>query len=257
MGYRRIDLPGVQDEIQQVCPIAQERLVVFGYSGGYAVYIMDQKKGAVADSFMGYSPVMSPNQHWVIFREFYAYHTEFVVGEQYLLYDLSGSAASNRHGLTPYTSGIPGRSVYPTTPGSAPVDRRDVPESQGHRFRSTSFYWSRDSGFVAFADSVQGTFSLVLSSVAADKITTYVHPVSSSDVCSGDPPAVSDTSDLTLKHAEISSVGSSPVIVAQFVSGGRHCTPKEITLGLADSKLAETEVYEPRQRKAATPIKRP
>jgi hypothetical protein len=53
-GTRRIDLPGVQSEIQQVCPIARDRLVVFGsyYDASYFVYIIDRKEAILVDSFV-------------------------------------------------------------------------------------------------------------------------------------------------------------------------------------------------------------
>jgi hypothetical protein len=199
---------------------------------------------------------MSPDRRWLILRQFYAFETDFVVSEQYLLYDLSGDAASNRHGLTPYTSEIPGRAVYPASPGNLPGDPEDVPGSRTHRFRSSSFYWSQDSRFVAFADSVQGVFSVVLVSIASDKITAYVRPLLPANVCSGDPATVADTSNLTLIHAEIASVGSSPVIVAQFESANHLCAPKQLTPGLTDFKLADAEVWEHRKLKPATVIKR-
>jgi hypothetical protein len=131
----------------------------------------------------------------------------------------------------------------------------DVPVSQTHRFRSNSFYWSGNSQFVTFADSVQDIFSVVLASITPDRITAYVHPISSADICSGDPGYFGDTSDLTMKRAEITSAGSSTVILAIFESADRQCTPKQATLGLTDFKFAETEVWEHRKLKPSTPIK--
>jgi hypothetical protein len=253
---RRIDLPGIQDEIQQVCAIPGARLVVFGWHGGYSVYIIDQSKGTVVDSFTSYSPIMSPDHRWLAMRRFYAPQSDFVVSEQYLLYDLAGGRDSNRDPVGGHTSWAPGREIYPVVTNNAPIDPLDVPEPNTHQFRASSFYWSQDSQYLVFADTVQNAFSVVLSAIVGDKITTYIHRVSSSDVCSGDPSSVTDTSSLTLKHAGVTNIGNSAIIVAQLDSAGLACTPKQTSLGFADFKPAESEAWEHRKLKPATAIER-
>src|SRR4051812_20198962 len=100
-----------------------------------------------------------------------------VQSEQYMLYDLLASAQANRHGSTPYTSDIPGDVIYPAASGGEPTDVADVPDSARHDFRSGSFYWSPDSRYLAFADDVGESLSMVLVSVDSGKIRSFVHEV--------------------------------------------------------------------------------
>jgi hypothetical protein len=95
----KISIPEVvADVIDEVCPISGGRLVVFG-SVGYElknINIIDSAKAALLDSFDGFTPAMSPNQRWLVYRKFYPFHTELPVSEEYLLYDLSKTPAQNR-----------------------------------------------------------------------------------------------------------------------------------------------------------------
>ena len=155
-----LELPGVQHEIREVCPISQNRLIVFGwYETMHVITIIDETHGSIIDSFMAYDPVMSLDQHWLVMRAFHSLHPQLTPSELYLLYDLSQSPAANRHGLTPYTADIPGWEVYPVTPKNAPLEERDIPESENHRFQSSTFYWVPDNNSLVFADSVQETLS--------------------------------------------------------------------------------------------------
>jgi hypothetical protein len=59
--------------VEEVCQISRDRLVVFGDTGtATSLVILDQKAGKVIDEFFAYDPVISPNQHWIAFRDFYA-----------------------------------------------------------------------------------------------------------------------------------------------------------------------------------------
>jgi len=255
-----VKLPGVQQEIREVCPISGNRLIVFGwYQTIHVITVIDQTSGTVVDSFMAYDAVMSPDQHWLVMRGFYPLHPQVTPSEVYLLYDLSQSAAANRHGLTPYTADIPGWVVYPVVPKNAPIDPADVPDSEEHRFRSRTFQWSADSHSAVFADSMQDTLSIIVVTLGYDKIHTYVHPVSKSEVCMG-AAASAGTSDLTLAHAEVSTLPVSSLVVhAEFSSldSGTPCISTQLNLHLHDFQAARTEVYKPRERNQAVPIPRP
>jgi len=242
-GVRSIRLPGVQNEIQQVCPISGNRLVVFGAHDGYTVHIVELRSGTVVDSFPSYSPVMSPDGRWLAMRVFHATQTEFPVSEQYTLYDLTRSAQSNRHGSSPYTSEIPGEAVYPVTATGAPANIADVPDSSRHEFRSSSFYWSADSRYLAFADSVGKSLSIVLVSIDGDKIGRFVHGVAQAEVCA-ERAAV-------MQGAQIyDSAGAGTTVVTKLNSEG-NCKPKDLTLTMSDFKRAAIEEHEPIKRKPA------
>ena len=60
---------------------------------------------AILDIFGARDPVVSPDRHWLVYRERYPTRVE-VVWEQYLLYDLTKDAAYNAvPGATPQTAG--------------------------------------------------------------------------------------------------------------------------------------------------------
>ena len=100
----------------------------------------------------------------------------------------------------------------------------------------------------------------MLVTLGEGKIHTYVRSVSRSEACE-QAAAVTDTSNLTLPHAEISpaSVGG-PLIQGELEVGygyeGPRCTTKRLTLRFDEFEPAKIEVYEPRQRKQAVPLKK-
>ena len=98
----------------------------------------------------------------------------------------------------------------------------------------------------------------MLVALEKDKIHTYVHLVSRSEACE-QAAAVTDTSNLTLTHAEISpaSVGG-PLKQAGFEVGygyeGPRCNTERPALRFDEFQPAKIEFYEPRQRKEAVPL---
>jgi hypothetical protein len=257
---RSISLPGIQNEIRQVCPIGQDRLVVFAWDeGAYNITVVDRVNGTVVDSFMNYNPVMSPDQHWLIMRRFYSLHTDVNVSEQYLLYDLRASAAENRHDPKGDDREVAGAVVYPVVPQNSPFDPPDVSDAETQRFRSSSFFWAPASQALVFGDSVQDVLSIVLISVTDGGIKSYAHSVSLADVCrEGTSHDLNSSailnSSLMLGHAEVASLGSTLVVMADFQLGSSSCKPKRLTLSLDDFKIAETKLSRPRKRKQSTAI---
>jgi hypothetical protein len=137
-----VALQGVNDEILEVCPMASNKLVVFGSTDvGYEVNSIDTRRYVVSDSFAAYAPLMSPNQQWIAYRHFSAPQSEIKISEEYLLYDLNASASANRHNLTAYTIDAIGWAMYPAVPRNAPANLLDIPQSEGHDWRSRSFFW--------------------------------------------------------------------------------------------------------------------
>jgi len=248
-----IELQGVNEDILEVCPLASNKMVAFGSTGvGYQVNIIDTLHYAVADSFSASDPAMSPDQHWIAYRQFYPPQSEINISEEYLLYDLNASASANRHNLTPYTIDSIGWAMYPALPGGAPVDRGDIPESKRHEWRSKSFFWGPDSRSVVFADSVGKNLSLVVVLVASDKPQAYTHAVSTVEICDG---AASEEPYFTLDNASVTSdSGGGPGVVASFNdSSGSACQPRQLNLNFGDFKPARVEMYEHRKLKPAVP----
>jgi len=230
---------------------------VFGWNDvGYSITIIDPAHGAEADSFSAYTPVMSPDRHWIAARHFYPPQTEFRISEEYLLYDLNSSAEKNRHGVTPYTSDTAGWAMYPAFPDGAPADLPDMPEANAHDWRSKSFFWASDSRSLVFADRVSQDLSLVLILTTDGKPQAYVRPVSATEICAG---VLRGAPYLILGDADVSSgSGGKPVaVLARFEDpgpgNGGTCQPQQLNFGFEEFRLAETEVYEHRKLKESTP----
>lgn len=235
---RSARLPSLTNEIRQVCPVG-EHLVVFAWDAGgaYEICIIDMKSGSILDSFLAYDPVMSPDRRWLVMRVFYPYHTEFVVSEEYALYDLRASPQENRHGPVARSIDSPGWAIYPVLENNFQVEAGDVPDAQTHQFMSRSFYWDATGRYVVFADIQHDTLSVVLSRIEDSKITTWVHPLAASELCSS-------ASESRLSQATVSLIDPlTPVVIAQFSPDESRCLQKPLTLTLTDFKPAEMESY--------------
>ena len=235
---RTLELHDINTEIEEVCPLASNRLVSFASNSvGYTINIIDLSRGAVLDDFVAYDPLMSPNQRWIASRRFQPPQSEITVSEEYLLYDLNAGPASNRHNVTPYTADAVGWAMYPAFPGAAPADLFDIPDADIHVWRSKSFFWASDSSSVLLADSVGQNLSLVLVVTKNEKPQAYTYSVSAADICAGARPG-----DLTLEDASINSVpGGGPNVLARFGSSS-DCQARSLNLTLNDFRPARVEI---------------
>jgi len=240
--------------VEQVCPIASGRYLVFGRTSAnsYQVFILNGDTGGIADKFEAYDPVVSPDQHWLVRRDFYSGHSEVPFSEEYLLYDLTRDAAGNTAGTpTPYTEGMRGRVIYPVVADEKPFEHAAyaLPEQQMHVFRSNSFYWSSDSRAVLLADSVQDALSLVLLVLYPGGPKAFVHPVVPTEVCEQGPEGnINKETWLMLSQGEVDAKGQ--IIQAHFRSLDEgDCRPKFLVLSLADFRPAAVEVHPPMLRK--------
>lgn len=132
-----IDLPAVS-QIQQVCDVAPNKLVVFGLEAPavYSINIIDKNTWRVLDSFEGFSPALSPDKHYVVFRKFYPRQTSLPVSEEYLLYDLDKDWKQNRGvGLSEKETVSVGVVIYPLGRPNTNADDLGLPADQLHVFR--------------------------------------------------------------------------------------------------------------------------
>jgi hypothetical protein len=257
----RVQLKGFQEDVDRICSVSESRLVVFGKAhGSYSINIVDAKDGSVIDWFMLVCPVMSPDQHWIVGRDFIAPQTELSQSEEYLLYDLSKDATHNRSpGLTRYTAGAVGEVVYPKVAGNTPFEHIGSPSAQTHVARSSTFYWSSDSRSLAFADSVQAELSIILVRLDKDGFSTFVHPVTVSEACLESPETPADTAPLTVPKIEVgSSTKRDDLIEVTFAAAptSPKCTPKTLTLLQSrDFQPAELEIHQVPARTQSVPKK--
>jgi hypothetical protein len=243
----KINLPAVVNKIEEVCPLSDGRFVVFGHSGYSAsVDIIDSTTATLIDDIWGFSPAMSPNQRWLVYRKFYPRHTDEAVSDEYLLYDLTKTPAQNRPpGIALDDHWDVGRAIFPLGQKNLAGDNIGVPENQQHSCRSESFLWAPDSRAVAFADSVQGKLSIVLVGVDENGNTTAsVRTISIAEVCG---PATHEGSlpslDITASELEVEQSGDRSIHLGFLTGMVPNCELKKVDLHLEDFQPAKTEVH--------------
>jgi hypothetical protein len=132
----RLKIPGGMDEAQQACPLPGNRALIFGVAAPslYNLVLVNTSTGAPIDSFYAFSPVISPNQRWLIMRKFYPLGgSTTTVSEEYLLYDLRKGRAENRADPRMVDSYMEaGHAVYPLGQQNFLGDNIGVPENQVH-----------------------------------------------------------------------------------------------------------------------------
>jgi hypothetical protein len=234
----KILMPTVR-KVEEVCPLTGNRLLVFGDTGNgsYDAYLIAESTGVVLDSFIAFTPAVSPDQHWLAMRDWIIPQAELPATEQYLLYDLTKDAAGNRSFPWSDPRQVPryGRTMYPVTPNRVPFENHGVREDQVHTFWGESFYWAGDSKSLVFADRTQGGLAMVLVQVGEKELTTLLHPVSADEVCG------------RLSDATISEPYGVPEIQATFYAPGSTPCTKVLTLHGDDFLPAKEEVYPPRK----------
>ncbi|HEY1339910.1 MAG TPA: hypothetical protein VGF59_20500 [Bryobacteraceae bacterium] len=234
---------GAVDAIQQICPLGNGRLLVFGRfndPNGLAVYLIDAVKGVRLDRFSVRNPAVSPDQHWMALREYFPAFMESVPSEQYRLYDLTKDAAGNRFpGVNyAYVAGT-GRTMYPATAKHLPFEHGSVPPQETHSFEGGSFAWAADSKALVFFDRTPQRLAAVLVTIGEDDLTTYLHPLPD------------ETCPVSISRAEFtpSQSNAPPGVRIEFVG----CPP--LVLRSSEFKLAPIEVHNPIPRKPSTLVK--
>jgi hypothetical protein len=167
------------DEVQQVCPLPGNRLLVFGPlndRSGYEVDFIDGATGKEMDSLWARSPTMSPDQRWLAFREFYPAQSDIDQSESYWLYDLAKDRAGNKIPGTDYGDmGSLGYAIYPIRRQIAPESRTPPSPETVHTFPGGAFHWASDSKSLMFTDSTEKGATVVLARVGSAGVTTYVY----------------------------------------------------------------------------------
>ncbi len=240
----KISLPGVVNEIDEVCPISGDRVVIFS-SSGYSswVNVVDSMKASLVDSIHGFSAVMSPNQRWIVYGKFYPRFTELPPSSEYLVYDLTKRPAQNR----PASVAVDdyedvGAVIFPLGQKNLPFDNIDVSKNQQHQLASESFYWSADDRAVVFGDLLQGKFSVVLVTLDENGNTTAsVSPISIFDICG-------KATDIEgLRHLEAAEVGPDQSGDRSIRLGfnNPNCSPKTLEFHPSDFQPAKPEAHTP------------
>jgi hypothetical protein len=90
-GASTVDVKlGSVDEVQEVCPLANNRVAIFSRAGDtqtYSIHVVDATNGRVIESFDVRSPATSPDQRWLAARQFFPAQMQSPM-EIYGVYDL-------------------------------------------------------------------------------------------------------------------------------------------------------------------------
>ncbi len=182
-----IQMPAVS-KVEQVCPNIAGKMLLFGRVTeiSFDIYIVDSSDGRVLDTMLATTPAISPDQHWLAYRAFWPRFSDLEPSEEYLLYDLTGDAASNTAtGVKADLFPARGFVLYPRVADSKPFSHAGLPPGLTHVSRADALRWSDDSKSVIFADSVQDKVSIVLVEIGKSNrdLTQRVLPVIPAQVC--------------------------------------------------------------------------
>ncbi len=247
-------IPIIGTQIVTTCTLDDGQMVVIATvgAGDDDISILDVRNGHLLAAFTGLDSAISPDGHWLIRRDFYPPQSQVKFSEEYLLYDLTKSAADNRAaGVTVYTESAKGRVIYPMVENGTPFEHSDLPEKQTHSFRDLTFHWASDSAAVLFADSVKESLSVVLITFQGTSTEAYVHPVSANAICLPGDQTAPDQKLLKLAQVGLGpEVNGDRLIDLQFQSYDEvACKPKAITVQMKDFTPVELEVPPPPPRR--------
>lgn len=131
------------------------------------VTIVALPSGAVVDHFGCFLPALSPDRHYLAFVKDFPPHPGPVgISDEYIVYDLTGSAEYNHPRFKPGTEYDAGWAVYP--PAATNAAQENIlpnPALPAHNLSSRRLFWLEDYEF-AFADSFRGSDRLVLVNLA-------------------------------------------------------------------------------------------
>jgi len=241
-------------EIFQVCPLQNDRMVIFADPGfGFSVIVIDTAKGVMLDRFLAYyTPSMSPDQRWLVFPKFYPRFTELPASDEYLIYNLSKSPEANRPSGAKQAGELDvdvGSVIFPVGWKNESGDNIGRPEEQQHGMGPV--FWAPDGRSLVFDDGVMNTHSVVWVTITENGVTSArVHPFPSAEECpnfglngelqEGPPTALSD-----VEFGPGEGVGALLLLKFRSDLGELGCASKPIALYAADFQPAKVEIRVP------------
>lgn len=221
---------------RQACRLPGQRILLLGDAGGRdTVVVVNLASGTLDDVFRAYSPAISPNRRWVIFRRFYPLQGVPDPSDQYMLYDLRKPSSENR--VTDAVGlGAPGVEIYPVEDKF--FSNVEVPDEEKHEYRSP-FFWSADSKAVLFADLYQNKTDLILVTLEDNRHTALVLPVDPLKLC-----RESEKPDyIPLASARLTPLGPGGwEITAEF---GSFCRPDPLIVSSDRFRPARVQEHRP------------
>jgi hypothetical protein len=241
----RLDLPGVVGQIDEVCPISDQRLLIFASNyAGEVVFLIDKSKSELMDSIWCFQPKLSPNQRWLAYRKFFPKRTQYPASAEYLLYDIQQTPRQNRPAGGSIDDYVDvGQAIFPKGLRNEPFDHLAAPDSRLHASVG-SFYWTQDSHMLIFGDSLRRDFSIVAVSITdSGETEAKIHVVNIQDVC----PLITSTEDFAVSisgaDVEATSTGDRLISVDFAPNAGSMCNPKPLKLNLSEFQEPQTETF--------------
>lgn len=147
-------LPRELAQVNSITVAPSGNLLVVGMVNGsvYEVIMVDIRLLKTSDTFLAYSPSVSPDAGYVAFKKFYPPHGASEETDIACLYDTDKSAAENRPENAANHLADVGSVVYPETVKSANDDNVFVGASN-MRSIPDKFHWDSDSKRYAFVDT--------------------------------------------------------------------------------------------------------
>jgi hypothetical protein len=165
-------LPERLAQIDSIAKTPNDKAIITAELGGMtqAICIIDLREGKVIDQIGLYNPIISPNQRFIVFNNWYLPH---VGGENmYRLYDVLKTPRENTCGYDDndpkhlrISDAFRGFQVYPQTPGQK--DCTDV-DNDDDNVDVSEFLWTTDSSKLVFADVKSGVISLIMVKMPRD-----------------------------------------------------------------------------------------
>ena len=197
----RAPLPDLLEQVYAIHRAAPNHAVLLAdlSAGAKFVGVIGLSPAKMLDSFWSSAdPSLSPNNRYVLFVRFYPMHGADNYDDQYRLYDVLGTRASNWPNRPAqdgppnmpanYDDTLAGVPVYPLKTGELGRENTNIEDGQVHQ-RASQFIWAADSSKVVFADAQGGVISLVVVSVPTvlgSNPQTMVYPLAGTEnVCPG------------------------------------------------------------------------
>lgn len=184
---RSVELPSLLSQVTSVRLFEGRFAVLAGMFSGNAseVVVIDVSEAQVTDSFLCYSPSISPDGRYVAFVKYFPGHGIESADDHYMLYDVSLSPTENRPmGVEPKDAIVVGAAVYPEGIGNRRGDNIDVGASGSHNMASELFYWNVESNAFVFADRFKDEYQAILIRLGTSpRIDVLAVPIAARAMC--------------------------------------------------------------------------
>lgn len=197
----RVPLPDTIAQVYAIHRAASNRAVILAdaSAGAHYVAVIGTDPAKLLDSFYTAGRIsLSPDNRYVLFIRLYPMHGADNYDDQYRLYNVLGTRASNWPDRPAqdgppnlpanYDDTLAGVPVYSLKAGELGRENTNVEEGQVH-LSASDFIWTADSSKVVFADAQAGVLSLVvvtMPTTAGGKPQTSVYPlVGDENACLG------------------------------------------------------------------------